>query len=110
MEQKKQPIVLTKEIVKKAIGERTNCILDPDSKCDYCGDCLLCDVDPTKLCTNCGKCLDTFNTDEKGFVSIKIDKVVADKDLSLDQLFKQYGLDGDDDPQIQIKEEKEKKQ
>lgn len=100
---KNQPIKLTPEIVKKAIGERTICELDPYAKCDYCGDCLMCDINPTKICNNCGKCLDQFNTDEKGFVSIKVDKIIREGDVSLDDLYKQYGLDGDDDPEIQIK-------
>lgn len=95
---KNQPIKLTPEIVKKVIGERTTCELDPYEKCDYCGDCLMCDIDPKKICNNCGKCLDEFNTDEKGYVSIKVDKIIREgDDVSLDDLFKQYGLDGDDD-------------
>lgn len=95
---KKEEIVLTPEIVKKVIGEREFCELDPYEKCTYCGDCLMCDIDPKKICNNCGKCLDEFKTDEKGFVSIKVDKIIREGDVSLDDLFKQYGLDSDDDP------------
>ena len=91
------PLILTKEQIKRAIGEREFCILDPEDKCTLCGDCLFCDLDPTKLCLNCGKCLDNFNTDEKGFVKVKIDKIIRENgDFSLEELYKQYGLDGDD--------------
>ena len=68
--------------------------------CD-CHDCAddeddMCDLDPTKVCDNCCKCLDTFNTDEKGYVRINIDKVEKDG-LSVEQLYEMYGLDDDDD-------------
>ena len=94
-----KPLVLTKEQIKRAIGERQNCILDPEDKCTLCGDCLFCDLDPTKLCLNCGKCLDNFNTDEKGFVKVKIDKIIREDggEVSLNDLYKQYGLDEDDE-------------
>ena len=97
-EKQQKPLVLTTEQIKRAIGERENCILDPDEKCILCGDCLFCDLDPTKLCLNCGKCLDNFNTDEKGFVKVKIDKIIRESDdkISLDDLLKQYGLDDED--------------
>ena len=76
------------------------CVLDPEKKCNGCKECLLCDLDPNKLCDNCGKCLDSFNTDEKGFVSIKIDKIITDineEETSLEDLYKQYGLNGEDE-------------
>lgn len=75
------------------------CVLDPDKKCNGCKECLMCDLDPNKICNNCGKCIDFFNTDEKGYVSIKVDKVITDADesTSLDDLLKQYGLDDEDD-------------
>ena len=97
MTKNEEPIVLTKEQIKRAIGERKNCILDPEDKCSLCGDCLFCDLDPTKLCLNCGKCLDEYNTDEKGFVKVKIDKILREEDdVSLEDLYKQYGLDDED--------------
>lgn len=99
---------LTKDVVKKVIGEREFCELEPDQKCTYCGECLMCDIDPNKVCNNCGKCLDEFNTDEKGYVSIKIDKVIAGDDMTLDDLYKQYGLDDDEEPDA-IKQKKDKK-
>ena len=81
------------------IGEP--CILDPSIKCDGCNECMMCDLDENKVCDNCGKCLDTFNTDDKGFVSIKIDKIIKDSDgeesVSLESLLQQYGLDGEDE-------------
>jgi len=90
--------LITPEIVKKVLGQKNECTLDPYKKCDYCGECLLCDLDPKKICNNCGKCLDEFNTDEKGFVKVAIDKVeIQDKDAGLEELLKQYGLDGEDD-------------
>ena len=56
---------------------------------------LYCDLDPNKICDNCMMCLDTFNTDEKGYVQIPIEKI--DKsNLSLDELYKMYGLDDED--------------
>ena len=56
-----------------------------------------CDLDDTKICDNCGKCLDIYNTDEKGFVQIGIDKIDSTSGLSLDDLYKMYGLDDEDD-------------
>jgi len=90
-------VKLTKEQIKRAIGNRKQCILDPEDNCILCGDCLMCDLDENKLCINCGKCLDSFNTDEKGFVKVKIDKIIPSEEVSLEDLYKQYGLDGDDD-------------
>ena len=101
----KENIEVNKEIKKQhkfKIGEP--CVLDPDLPCVGCKDCLMCDLNPEKYCDNCGKCLDSYNTDEKGFVSIKVDKVVkeegstdAKNDVSLDDLYKMYGLDDDDE-------------
>ena len=55
---------------------------------------LYCDLEPGKICDNCMMCLDAFNTDEKGYVQIPIEKI--DKsNLSLDELYKMYGLDED---------------
>lgn len=76
------------------------CVLDPSKKCNGCKECLICDLDPDKICDNCGKCLDTYNTDEKGFVSVKIDKIItdiSDDETSLEALYKQYGLDDEDE-------------
>lgn len=75
------------------------CVLEPDQICTNCGECLVCDLDPNKMCDNCGKCLDSFNTDEKGYVSVKIDKIIREgDDPTLEELYKQYGLlDEDDD-------------
>ena len=93
---KNQKIKLTKEQVEQIIGERLECILDESQPCTYCGKCLYCDIDPNKICDNCGKCLDSLNTDEKGFVKIPIDKIVADDDLTLEELYKQYGLEDEE--------------
>lgn len=94
---------IKKELIKKLPKLGDPCVLDESVSCDHCGECLLCDLDPTKFCDNCGKCLDSYNTDEKGYVTIKVDKVIResedDKDVSLDDLYKAYGLDGDDDEQ-----------
>lgn len=94
--QKKENIEkLKKELIKQLPKLGEPCVLDPDVSCDHCGECLLCDLDPTKFCDNCGKCLDTYNTDEKGYVSIKIDKVITepDENVSLEELLKSKGLD-----------------
>lgn len=56
---------------------------------------LVCDLDPSKICDNCMQCLNTFNTDNKGYVSIGIDKVDSAKGLTLNDLYKMYGLDED---------------
>ncbi len=102
--QKKDEIEkLKKELIKKLPKLGEPCVLDPDVSCTHCGECLLCDLDPTKFCDNCGKCLDTYNTDEKGYVSIKIDKIITDPaadQMSLEELLKSKGLDflnNDDD-------------
>ena len=59
-------------------------------------DDLICDLDPSKICDNCMKCLTTFNTDEKGYVSIGIDGVDASQNITLNDLYKMYGLDDED--------------
>ena len=59
-------------------------------------DDLICDLDPSKICDNCMKCIDTFNTDSKGYVSIGIDKVDSSGGLTLNDLYKMYGLDDED--------------
>ena len=105
MDNKQQEINnLKKELIKSLPKLGEPCVLDETQSCTHCGECLLCDLDPTKFCDNCGKCLDTLNTDEKGYVQIKIDKVVTSdedaeeaKEPTLDELLKSYGLDGDDD-------------
>ena len=76
------------------IGNR--CVIDPKKVCDGCGECMICDLDDNKICDNCGKCLDFFNTDEKGYVTVKVDKIVKE-DPTLEDLYKQYGLDDDDE-------------
>lgn len=87
---------LTKKHVEKIVGKRKECILEPGEPCTLCGACLYCDIDPDKICDNCGKCLDTYNTDDKGYVSIKIDKIIQ-KDPTLEELYKEYGLDDDEE-------------
>lgn len=59
-------------------------------------DDLICDLDPSKICDNCMKCISTFNTDEKGYVSIGIDGVDQTKNITLNDLYKMYGLDDDE--------------
>lgn len=93
----------SKKTPKFKIGEP--CVLDPDMPCIGCKECLMCDLNPEKYCDNCGQCLDSYNTDDKGYVSIKVDKIITDGEaeqdinstVSLEDLFKQYGLDGDDE-------------
>ena len=100
MEKNNQEIEkLKKELIKQLPKLGEPCVLDETQGCTHCGECLLCDLDPTKFCDNCGKCLDSYNTDEKGFVKIKIDKVIRPQndEMTLDELYKAYGLDGDDD-------------
>lgn len=57
---------------------------------------LICDLDDSKICDNCMKCLNTFNTDKKGYVSIGIDGVESNTNLTLNDLYKMYGLDDDE--------------
>ncbi len=54
-----------------------------------------CELDPSKMCDNCGKCLETYNTDAEGYAQIKIDKVDT-SNIALDDLYKMYGLDDDE--------------
>lgn len=73
------------------------CVLDESLPCTNCGECDLCDLDPTKICDNCGKCLDQYNTDEKGYVKIPIDKIdLTGAEVSLEDFYKSMGLDDDD--------------
>ena len=77
--------------------ENGMCVLDETLPCTNCGECDLCDLDPTKICDNCGKCLDHYNTNEKGYVEIPIDKVdLTGAEVSLDDFYKSMGLDDDD--------------
>lgn len=59
-------------------------------------DDLICDLDPSKICDNCMKCINTFNTDSKGYVSIGIDSVDANQNLTLNDLYRMYGLDDEE--------------
>ena len=59
-------------------------------------DDLICDLDPSKICDNCMKCITTYNTDSKGYVSIGIDSVDANQNLTLNDLYKMYGLDDEE--------------
>ena len=61
--------------VRKHGDENGMCVLDETLKCDNCGECDRCDLDPSKICDNCGACLNEYNTNEKGFVEIPIDKI-----------------------------------
>ena len=56
-----------------------------------------CCLDERKICDNCGKCLDFYNTDAQGYVQIGIDKIDSTSGLSLDDLYKMYGLDDDEE-------------
>lgn len=78
--------------------ENGMCVLDETQKCDNCGECDICDLDENKICDNCGKCLDQYNTNEKGFVEIPIDKIdMSGADVSLDDFYSMMGLDDEDD-------------
>lgn len=88
--------------MKKTIhgDENGMCVLDETVPCDDCGECDLCDLDPNKICDNCGKCLDQYNTNEKGYVEIPIDKIDmtgAEDAVSLDDFYHMMGLDDEDD-------------
>ena len=58
-------------------------------------DDLICDLDPSKICDNCMQCINTFITDDKGYVSIGIDDVDSNQNITLNDLYKMYGLDDD---------------
>ena len=73
------------------------CVLDDEKICDDCGECDRCDLDPNKKCDNCGKCLDQYNTDEKGFVKVAIDKILAGEEASLDDFYMMGGLLDDEE-------------
>lgn len=78
--------------------ENGMCVLDETKACDDCGECDVCDLDPNKICDNCGACLDHYNTNEKGFVEIPIDKIdMTGADVPLEDFFKMMGLDDDDE-------------
>ena len=75
-----------------------NCILEDGKPCDNCGECDRCDLDPNKICDNCGACIDEYNTNEKGFVEIPIDKIdLSGAQPTLDDFYKSMGLDDEDD-------------
>lgn len=86
--------------MKKTIhgDENGMCVLYENEPCTDCGECDRCDLDPSKICDNCGACLDEFNTDEKGFVKIPIDKIdLTGAEPTLDDFYKSMGLDDEDD-------------
>ena len=75
-----------------------NCIFEDGKICDNCCECDRCDLDPTKICDNCGACIDEFNTNEKGFVEIPIDKIdMSGAQPTLDDFYKSMCLDDEDD-------------
>lgn len=74
------------------------CILDGETPCDDCGECDRCDIDPTKICDNCGACIDAYNTNEKGFVEIPIDKIdTTGGDPTLEDFYASLGLEDEED-------------
>ena len=78
--------------------ENGRCVLDETQECTDCCECDKCDLDPSKICDNCGKCLDTYNTNEKGFIEIPIDRIdMSGGEPSLEDFYKQMGLDDEDD-------------
>ena len=78
--------------------ENGMCVLDESIKCDDCGECDLCDLDPSKICNNCGACLDQYNTNEKGYVEIPIDKVdMTGANPSLEDFYAYMGLEDEED-------------
>lgn len=78
--------------------EKGMCILDETLKCDNCGECDRCDLDQNKICNNCGACIDQYNTNEKGFVEVPIDKIdVSDGDPTLDDFYEVMGLADEED-------------
>lgn len=75
-----------------------NCIFEENKICNNCQECDRCDLDPNKICDNCGACIDEFNTNEKGFVEIPIDKIdLTGAEPTLDDFYKSMGLDDEDD-------------
>ncbi len=85
--------------MEKTYGDKNGyCIFDETKKCDQCEECYRCDLDPTKICDNCGACIDEYNTNEKGFVEIPIDKIdLSGAEPSLEDFYKSMGLDDEDD-------------
>ena len=78
--------------------ENGRCVLDETRDCTDCCECDKCDLDPSKNCDNCGKCLDTYNTNEKGFIEIPIDRIdMSGGEPTLEDFYKQMGLDDEDD-------------
>jgi len=82
--------------------ENGKCVLDEEKICDDCGECDMCDLDPSKICDNCGACIDQYNTNEKGYIDIPIDKIdMTGAEPSLDDFYEMMGLkeeeDDDDD-------------
>lgn len=71
-------IILQRHAIILIKGERTmesqKCVLY-DRDCIGCLECEMCDLDPNKVCDNCGKCLNI-----QDFATIKIDKVITDKE------------------------------
>ena len=74
------------------------CILDDTIKCDDCGECDRCGLDPSKICDNCGKCIDQYNTNEKGFVEIPVDKIEMNGiEPKLEDFYEAMGLNDEED-------------
>lgn len=74
------------------------CVLEDNKKCNNCGECDRCDLDPSKICDNCGACISEYNTNEKGFVEIPIDKIdMTGGEPSLEDFYKMYGLEDEED-------------
>lgn len=67
----------------------------PESNCENECENDFCDLDSHKICDNCGQCLDYIQTND-GFAKIKIDRIEISEEVSLEQLYKMYGLDDDE--------------
>ena len=74
------------------------CVLEDDKKCNDCGECDRGDLDPSKIWDNCGACISEYNTNEKGFIEIPIDRIdMSGAEPSLEDFYKMYGLEDDED-------------
>ena len=78
--------------------ENGMCVLEDGVNCSDCGECDKCDLNEKKICDNCGACIDQYNTNEKGFVEIPIEKIdLTGVDVPLEEFYKMMGLEDDDD-------------
>lgn len=55
-----------------------DCILEPERKCNLCGECERCDLEPAKICDNCCRCLDVAD-----YRAVEITEIILPDEIKM---------------------------